>query len=102
MEQILRILKQLTGSAGALGTIPKPIKVSLTVFGAFVGVVVIFKYAKLDQSEKTFLIIAIVLLGLITAVYYAWKAWTLGTSCSPQAAGWFWSVWSLPVSPWPC
>src|ERR1043165_1725451 len=76
MEQIFKILKQLTGTAGSLGTIPKPIKVAMTFLGAFMGVFIVFKYAKLGQTEKTFLIIALVLLGLITAGYYAWKAWT--------------------------
>ncbi len=76
MEQLLRILKQLTGTAGILGSIPKPIRVSLMYFGVFVGVMVIFKYAKLDQSTKTFLIIALVLMAIITGGYYAWKAWT--------------------------
>src|SRR5437868_12847614 len=75
MENIFRISKQLTSSAGALGSIPKPIRVSMTFFGVFVGVFVIFKYAHLDQSEKIFLIIAVVLLALITGGYYAWKAW---------------------------
>src|SRR5581483_1824429 len=75
MENILKILKQLTSTAGVLGSIPKPIKVSITFFAVFVGVFVIFKFAHLDQSEKTFLIVALVLLGLITAGYYGWKAW---------------------------
>src|SRR5258707_15156189 len=76
MEQILRILKQLTGTAGILGSIPKPIRISLMYFGVFVGVMVIFKYAKLGQSEKTFLIIAVILLAIISSAYYAWKGWT--------------------------
>ena len=76
MEQILKILKQLSGTVGLVGNIPKPIKVALTFFGAFVGVLVIFKYAHLGQSEKTFLVIALVLLAIITVGYYAWKGWT--------------------------
>jgi len=75
MENILKMLKQLTGTAGMLGTVPKPIRATMTFFAVFVGIFVIFKYAHLDQSEKTFLIIAIVLLALITAGYYGWKAW---------------------------
>jgi hypothetical protein len=75
METVLKLLKQLTGTASMLGAIPKPIRVSLTFFAAFVGIVVIFKYAHLDQSEKIFLIIALVLLAVITGGYYAWKAW---------------------------
>jgi len=76
MEQILKILRQLTGTAGALGSIPKPIRIFMTFFGVFVGVIVIFKYARLGQTEKTFLIIAVVLLAVIAGGYYAWKAWT--------------------------
>jgi hypothetical protein len=49
---------------------------SLAVFGVFVGVYAIFKFAPLDKTERTFLVIAIVLLALITGGYYAWKAWT--------------------------
>jgi hypothetical protein len=75
MEQILKVLRQLMGTAGMLGSVPKPIKVAMMYFGAFVGVVCIFKFAKLGPTEKTFLIIALVLLGLITAGYYGWKAW---------------------------
>jgi hypothetical protein len=75
MENILKMLKQLTGTAGMLGTVPKPIRATMTFFAVFVGIFVIFKYAHLDQTEKTFLIIAIVLLALITAGYYGWKAW---------------------------
>jgi hypothetical protein len=75
MENILKILKQLVGTAGILGAVPKPIRVSMTFFGVFVGIFVVFKYARLDQSEKIFLIISLVLLGLITGGYYLWKAW---------------------------
>src|SRR5262245_14028311 len=75
MEQVLRILRQLMGTAGMLGSIPKPIKVSMLYLGAFVSVLVIFKFAKLGQTEKTFLIIAVALLALITGGYYAWKGW---------------------------
>ena len=76
MEQLLKILKQLTGSAGALGKIPKPILVGMTFFTVFVGVFVILKSNKLDESTKTFLIIALVLLAVITGGYFVWKAWT--------------------------
>jgi len=76
MENIFKVLKQLLGTAGALGSIPKPIKIAFTYFGVFVGVLIIFKYAHLDESTRTFLIIALVLLGIITAAYYGWKAWT--------------------------
>lgn len=76
MENILRLLKQLVGTGSMLGNVPKPIKKSLLIFSVVVGVMAIFKYAKLDQSEKLFLIIALVLLGIITAGYYAWKGWT--------------------------
>ena len=69
-----------------LGTVPKPIKVALTYFGVFVGVVVIFKYAKLGQSEKTFLIIALIVLGVITAGYYAWKAWMAEAAATSSSA----------------
>src|SRR6516225_5553103 len=75
MEKILSILKQLTGPVSMFGAIPKPVKVSLAGFAGCVGILVIFRYAHLDQSEKIFLIIAIVLLALITGGYYAWKAW---------------------------
>jgi hypothetical protein len=75
MENILKILNRLTGQLSFLGSIPKPIKATLSVFAVFVGVLVIFKYTKLDQTEKTFLIVAIVLLAVITGGYYAWKAW---------------------------
>src|ERR1700730_18657522 len=76
MENIFKVLKQLLGTAGALGSIPKPIKIAFTYFGVFVGVLIIFKYAHLDESTRTVLIIALVLLGIITAAYYGWKAWT--------------------------
>src|ERR1039457_2258986 len=76
MENILRLLKQLVGTGSMLGNVPKPIKKSLLIFSVVVGVMAIFKYAKLDQSEKLFLIIALVLLGIITAGYNAWKGWT--------------------------
>ena len=76
MEQLLKMLRQLTGTAGMLGSIPKPIKVGMTFLAVFVGVFVIFKTNILDESTKTFLIIALVLLAVITGGYYAWKAWT--------------------------
>src|SRR5882672_11254898 len=75
MEQILRMLKQLTGTAGMLGSIPKPVKATMTVFAVIVGVFVVFNYAHLGETEKIFLIIALVLLGLITIGYYVWKGW---------------------------
>jgi len=55
-------------------------------FGVFVGVMVIFKYAKLGQSEKTFLIVAVILLAIITGCYYAWKAGPKGNRTSSSAA----------------
>ena len=76
MEQVLKILKQLMGTAGMLGNIPKPIRVSMLWLAGIVGILVIFKYAKLGTTEKTFLIIAIALLGVITGCYYAWKGLT--------------------------
>ena len=76
MENLFKILKQLMGTAGMLGNIPKPIRVAMLYMGAFVGVLVIFKYAHLGQSEKTFLIIAAVVLAIITGIYFAWKGWT--------------------------
>jgi hypothetical protein len=74
MEQILKILKQLSATGSMVGTVPKPIKMGILYFAAFVGVVVIFKYAKLGQAEKTFLMVAIALLAIITGLYYGWKA----------------------------
>src|ERR1051326_7697130 len=74
MEQVLKILRQLMGQAGVLGSIPKPIKVGMLWFGAAVGIFVILKSNQLDQSTKTFLIIAIILLAVITGGYFAWKA----------------------------
>src|SRR6185503_5781882 len=75
MEQVFKVLKQLMGTAGALGGIPKPVKVIMLYFGAVLGVMAILKYANLNQGEKTFLIIAVILLAVITGGYYAWKAW---------------------------
>jgi len=76
MEQILKILKQLMATGGMLGGIPKPIKLGVLYFSVFVGVLVVFKYAKLGQTEKTFLVVLIALLVLITSAYYGWKALT--------------------------
>lgn len=75
MEQVLRMLRSLTGAAGAFGNIPKPIKVSLTTFGGIVAIWVILSYGlpKLTHFERIFFGIAIVLLILITAGYYVWK-----------------------------
>jgi hypothetical protein len=75
MENIFKILKQLMGNAGALGNIPKPIKLAMTYLGVAVGVLVIFKYTRLGQSEKIFLIIVVALLVVITTAYFAWKGW---------------------------
>ncbi len=74
MEQILKILKQLMATGGLLGGIPKPIKMGVLYFSVFVGVLVIFKYANLDQTTKTFLTVLLVLLAVITGIYFAWKA----------------------------
>src|SRR5882672_890490 len=76
MEQILKILKQLMATGGMLGGIPKPVKLGVLYFSVFVGVLVVFKYAKLGQTEKTFLVVLIALLVLITSAYYGWKALT--------------------------
>src|SRR5436190_10445175 len=75
MENLLRIAKQLMGVGGMLGSIPKPVKVAVLYFSVFVFTIAIFKTTNLGQSEKTFLIIALVLLGIITLGYYAWKGW---------------------------
>jgi hypothetical protein len=76
MEQILKILKQLMATGGMVGNVPKPIKMGVLYFAVFVGVLVIFKSAKLDQTTKTFLIVLLVLLAVITGIYFAWKAFT--------------------------
>ena len=88
-EQVFKILKQLTGTAGMLGSIPKPIKIALLYFGAFVGVTAIFKYAKLSSSDKTFLTIALIILAIITAGYYAWKGWTQKKQNQQFGGEWF-------------
>ncbi len=75
MEQIFKILKQLMGAAGPLGNVPKPIKMFMMYFGVLVGVLIVFKYTKVGQGEKTFLLVAFALLAVITGGYYAWKAW---------------------------
>lgn len=57
-----------------LGNIPKPIKTSalyMTVVGA---VMLAFKYVPLSQTERTFLKVLLVIIGLIVAIYYGWKA----------------------------
>src|SRR6266481_5177614 len=74
MEQILKILKQLMTTGGMLGSIPKPIKIGVLYLSVFVGVMAIFKYANLDQTTKTFLTVLLVLLAVITGIYFAWKA----------------------------
>src|SRR5689334_15164491 len=76
MEQLLKIIKQLMATGGMLGSIPKSIKSGVLYFAVFVGVLVIFKSAKLDQTTKTFLIVLLVLLAVIIGVYKAWKAFT--------------------------
>src|SRR5579871_2816754 len=75
MEKILSILKQLVGQGSMLGSIPKPIKMVLLYLTVTVGVYAAFKYANLDAGTKTFLIIVLVLLALVTGAYYGWKAW---------------------------
>jgi hypothetical protein len=75
MEQLFKVLKQLMGPAGMLTSIPKPIRMAMTYLGVVVAVMVIFRYAKLGSTEKTFLIVALVLVAVITAGYFAWKAW---------------------------
>ena len=93
MEKLLSILKQLMGQGSVLGTIPKPIKMGVMYFGVFVGVIVIFK-SNLDPSVRTFLIIAIIMLAIVTALYFGWKAWKqkqqnqqLGGEISQHSAG---------------
>jgi hypothetical protein len=76
MEQVLRILKQLMGTGGMLGDIPKPIKIAVLYFSVFVGVYCIFKFGPQDPSTKTFLIIALIVLAIITGVYFGWKWWS--------------------------
>src|SRR6266850_7783343 len=73
MEQILSLLKSLMSQSSMLGTIPKPIKLTLMYFGCVVGILVIWKTIK-DPSTKIFLIIAIVILAVICGIYYGWKA----------------------------
>src|SRR4051794_31229613 len=75
MENNFKNLKKMMGAAGNLGTIPKPIKKAMVYLGAFVGVFCILKYSKLGQSEKTFLIVAIILLAIFAGGYFLWKAW---------------------------
>lgn len=74
MDKIVEIINQLLGTGRMLGKVPKPVKqgaLYLTVLAILIG---IFKYANLGKFEKTFLTVAILLLTLITAGYYAWKA----------------------------
>src|SRR5436190_13907763 len=73
MEQILSILKQLMGQGGMIGSIPKPIKISILYATVGVGIFIILKSVK-DPSTKIFLIIALVVLAIICGVYYGWKA----------------------------
>lgn len=75
MEKLLSILKQLAGQGSLLGSIPKPIKMGLLYLTVAVGVFAIFKYANLDSGTKTFIIIALILLAIVTTGYYGWKAW---------------------------
>src|ERR1051326_2356613 len=75
MDKILEIINQLLGTGRMLGKIPKPVKqgaLYLTVRAILVG---IFKYANLGKFEKTFLTVAIAVLGLIAAGYSGWKKW---------------------------
>jgi len=76
MENIFKLLKQLMGTFSILGSIPKPIKMGMTYFGVVIGTMLVFRYANLGQGEKTFLVVALVILGVVTGGYYAWKAWT--------------------------
>src|SRR3954468_3469365 len=73
MDQILSALKQLVGQGGVIGSIPKPIKVSMLYLGVAIAVFTIWKSVK-DPSTKIFLIIALVILALICAAYYGWQA----------------------------
>src|SRR5258708_7448245 len=76
MENIFRLLKGLVSQGGMLGAIPKPIKLIMLYMGVTVGVMIAFRYAKLGQGEKTFLIVAAILVAIGAAVYYGWKDWT--------------------------
>jgi hypothetical protein len=76
MEQILKVIKQLMTTGGMLGSVPKPIKTAVLYLTVFVGVLLIFQYAKIGQTGKTFLIVLVVLLGVIMGIYHAWKAFT--------------------------
>ena len=51
MEKILSVLKQLSGQAGFVTSIPKPIKVTLTFFGAFVGILVVFEQREVEMPS---------------------------------------------------
>src|SRR5438067_4675437 len=73
MQQILSLLKSLMGTGSMIGTIPKPIKISVLYFGIVVAVFVIWRTIK-DPSTKIFLIIAVIILAVICGVYYGWKA----------------------------
>jgi type VI protein secretion system component VasK len=81
MDNVYKMLLRLLGAAGftaplqTLGSLPKPIKMGLMYLGIAVGVLGVFKTFKLGQTEKTFLIIAAILLVVISAAYYGWKAW---------------------------
>jgi hypothetical protein len=74
MENILALLRRLMEAGGMLGNIPKPIKASalyVTVLGA---VMLAFKYIPLSQTEKTFLKVLLVIVGVIAAGYFGWKS----------------------------
>jgi hypothetical protein len=75
MDDVLKVLKAIVSSFSAFGSIPKPIRICVTVFGAVFGFCLIFVYARLDKSQKIFLTIAIVLMAVVTGAYYTWKSW---------------------------
>ena len=75
MDEVLKVLKALVSSFSAFGAIPKPVRVCVAVFGGLFGFCLIFVYARLDQTQKIFLTVAIVLMAVVTGAYYTWKSW---------------------------
>src|ERR1051326_3965042 len=74
MENILAIVRRLMETDGMLGNVPKPIKASALYVTVLAGVMLAFKYVPLSQTERTFLKVLLVIVGVITAIYYGWKA----------------------------
>jgi hypothetical protein len=75
MDDVIKLLKQLLSSFSAFGSIPKPVKVCVAVFSGVFGFCLIFVYARLDQMQKIFLTIAIVLMAIVTGAYFTWKSY---------------------------